>query len=115
MKNAILVSYEDEDEKWHKMDQKPEQLSRTCDLEGTVDGKAIKFRVVAVPKDGEGAIRKFGDDSDENVLDGTQFPPIPPSKGVSRLPQLIHTSQVRLDLSSSMTPEPFKFLVANIH
>ena len=97
------------------MDQKPEQLSRTCDLEGTVDGKAIKFRVVAVPKDGEGAIRKFGDDSDENVLDGTQFPPIPPSKGVSRLPQLIHTSQVRLDLSSSMTPEPFKFLVANIH
>ena len=77
------------------MDQKPEDLSRTCDIEGTIDGKTIKFRVVAVPKDGEGAIRKFGDDSDENVLDGTQFPPIPPSKGAPRLPQLVHNTQVR--------------------
>lgn len=94
MKNEILISYEDEDEKWHKMDKKAEDLTRTVDLEGTIDGKKTKFRVISIPRDGEGAVRKFGDASDDNVLDGTQFPPIPPPKSPSRLPQLLHGTQV---------------------
>lgn len=72
------------------MDQQPEELSRTCDIEGTVDGKTIKFCVIAVPKDDE-------DVCETNVSDGKLFPPIPPSRGVSRLPQVVHESQVRLD------------------
>ena len=95
LKNEILVSYEDEDEKWHMVDNLPEELSRQCEFEGTLDEKKIKFRVVAVPKDGEGAVRKFGDESDFNVQDGTQFPPIPPAKAPSRLPKLIRNTQVR--------------------
>ena len=91
----MLVSYEDEDEKWHKVDHDPKDLSRSVDAEGTLDGKTTKFKVVAVPKDGEGAIRKFGDDSDFNVLDGTQFPAIPPAKSESRLPKLIRSNEVR--------------------
>ena len=102
IKNEILISYEDEDEKWHKVDHQPNELSRTCDTEGTLDGKQVKFRVISVPKDGEGAVRKFGDDCDFNVLDGTQFPPIPPAKAPSRLPKLVHTSQVRIVVVGAM-------------
>ena len=94
IKNQILVSYEDEDEKWHKVDHDPKDLSRKVDAEGTLDGKKTKFKVVAIPKDGEGAIRKFGDGSDFDVLDGTQFPAIPPAKAESRLPQLVRSTQV---------------------
>jgi hypothetical protein len=89
-----LVSYEDEDEKWHKVDKQPSELSRECNFEGTLDGRAIKFRVVAIPKDGEGAVRKFGDSSDDDVLEGTRFPAIPPGKPASRLPKLFSSSQV---------------------
>ena len=94
VKNEILVSYEDEDEKWHKVDHEPSDLVRGCNCEGTLDGKAIKFKVVAVPQDGEGAVRKFGDSSDDDVLEGIRFPAIPPAKPASRLPQLFHSSQV---------------------
>jgi hypothetical protein len=76
------------------VDQVAADLSRTCGLEGTLDGKTIKFKVVAVPKDGEGAIRKYGDESDDNVLEGTQFPAIPPAKSASHLPQLVRNNQV---------------------
>lgn len=89
------MSYEDEDEKWHKVDHDATELSRTVDVEGTFDAKKTKFKVVAVPKDGEGAIRKFGDDCDFNVLDGTQFPAIPPPKAESRLPRLLRSNEVR--------------------
>lgn len=92
-KNRILVSYEDEDEKWHKVDQDPDDVSRKVNSEGTLDGKKTKFKVVAVPKDGEGVVRKFGDDSDFDVLDGTQFPAIPPARAASRLPQLVRNTQ----------------------
>ena len=88
------MSYEDEGETWHKVDREPKELSRTVDAEGTLDAKGIKFKVVAIPKEGEGAIRKFGDDSDFDVLDGTQFPAIPPAKSASRLPALIRSTEV---------------------
>lgn len=84
-----MVSYEDEDEKWHKVDLQPTELSRTCNFESTLDGKKIKYRVVAVPQDGEGTVLKFGDDSD---FEG--FPAIPPAKSASRLPQLVCDTQV---------------------
>ena len=99
IKNQILISYEDEDEKWHLVDKDAADLSRTCGLEGTLDGKKIKFKVVAVPKDGEGAIRKYGDESDDNVLQGIQFPAIPPAKSPSHLPQLVRNNKVGICLA----------------
>lgn len=76
------------------MDRDPSELSRECNFQSTLDGKKIKFKVMAVPQDGEGPIRKFGDGSDGDVLDGTLFPAIPPAKLPSRLPQLVASTQV---------------------
>jgi hypothetical protein len=96
-KNQILLSYEDEDEKWHTVDQVLSELSPlalTPRFEGTLDSKEIKYRIVALAKDGEGAVLKFGDESDNHVEDGVHFPPIPPALSQSRLPQLISNTQV---------------------
>jgi hypothetical protein len=89
--NRVLCSYEDEDEKWHVLDHAvsefdQELLCRYDSFEGTMDTKAIKFRIVAIPlhpgMKGAG-IRKYGDATDYDVDDGIQFPPIPsPSKHV---------------------------------
>ncbi len=97
-KNEVLLSYEDEDEKWHTVDQQPSHLSASTlnpGFEGTLDGKAIKYRIVALAKDGKGAVLKYGDQSDHHVEDGIHFPPIPPALSDSRLPQLISNTQVR--------------------
>lgn len=98
IKNQILLSYEDEEEKWHQMDATPSDLSPSLltsgDFEGTLDNKKVKYRIVALSIDGEGAVRKFGDESDYDVEDGTGFPPIPPAKNPSRLPKLIHNTHV---------------------
>ena len=96
-KNQVLLTYEDEDEKWHKVDLDISKIKNTTILpsyEGTFDDKATRFKVLAVPKDGEGAIFKFGDDSDWDVEDGVHFPPIPPKMLDSRMPQLIHNTKV---------------------
>ena len=88
-KNQILLSYEDEDEKWHIVDQPLSQLTASSlspGFEGTLDGKLIRYRVVA----------NFGGDSDHHVELGTRFPPIPPPAPESRLPRLIFNTQVRL-------------------
>jgi hypothetical protein len=93
-----LLSYEDEDEKWHVVDPTVSKLtvsSLTRGYEGTLDNKKIKYRVVALAQDGEGAVLKFGDDSDHHVELGTRFPPIPPPSPDSRLPQLVCNTQVR--------------------
>lgn len=85
----MLFSYEDEDKKWHIFDMvycKSEEVR--IDYEGTVDSKKIKFRITALPAEGQGAILRYGDESDYDVEDGLTFPPIPPSQPSSRLPAL---------------------------
>ena len=101
----MLLSYEDEEEKWHLLDDIHMGNSSTDDckkavdsilpnFEGTMDHKTIKFRVVSVPEDGEGAVLKYGDDNDLDVEDGIHFPPIPPALPKSRLPSLITDTKV---------------------
>eukprot|EP00804_Cyclotella_cryptica_P020270 CCRYP_015887-RA/>CCRYP_015887-RA protein AED:0.05 eAED:0.05 QI:160/1/1/1/1/1/6/125/1294 len=94
--HRLLLSYEDEDAKWHILDS-PNDKPLTDDAllepgcEGTLDKGKIKFRVIAVPRQGEGAVLRYGDaDHDDDVDDGVAFPPIPPPAPVSRLPRLIH-------------------------
>jgi secreted Zn-dependent insulinase-like peptidase len=71
--------------------------SLTPGFEGTLDGKRIKFRVVALAKEGSGAVLLYGDGSDFEVEDGSLFPAIPPAVSKSRLPQLIcNQKQLRL-------------------
>lgn len=98
VKNQILLSYEDEDEKWHYVDVQPDELTHiqliSADFEGTLDSKTIKYRVVALAAEGERAVRKFGDESDFDADDGTGFPPIPPPPLPSHLPKLVCNSQV---------------------
>lgn len=92
------MSYEDEDEKWHKVDVRAEALTQALlmspDFEGTLDNKKVKYRIVALATEGERAVRRFGDDSDFDADDGTGFPPIPPSPLPSHLPQLVCNTQV---------------------
>jgi len=99
VKNQILLSYEDEDEKWHTMDVQPSKLTQiqlmAADFEGTLDNKKIKYRIVALAAEGDGAVRRFGDESDFDADDGTGFPPIPPAPLSSHLPKLICNTQVR--------------------
>ena len=56
-----------------------------------IDKGKIKFRVIAIPKPGEGAVLRYGDaNHDDDVEDGFAFPPIPPAAPPSRLPHLVH-------------------------
>lgn len=87
------------------MDQQLSQLtasSLTRGFEGTLDCKQMKYRVIALAQDGEGAVLKFGDESDHHVELGTHFPPIPPPVPESRLPQLIYNTQVSVWKSCSI-------------
>ena len=94
-KNTLLLSYEDEDTKWHKLDHQVSELTPSKlvpGFEGWLDNKKIKFRLVALAKDGEGAVMKYGDETDYEVDEGTSFPAIPPSLPESRLPKLVHNA-----------------------
>ncbi len=100
-KNQILCAYEDEDEKWHKVDVPSSDLTREklqCpDFEGSLDSKKIKYRIVSLALEGERASFKFGDVSDWDVEDGKRFPPIPPAAPPSRLPKLVcNTNELKL-------------------
>ncbi|KAL7549631.1 hypothetical protein ACHAWF_012904 [Thalassiosira exigua] len=94
----LALSYEDEGEKWHMLDS-PKSYTKyegeealEVGLEGTFDNFKVKFRVTAIPRDGEGIVFSFGDSGhDDDVEDGTAFPPIPPPS--SRLPTLICDKQ----------------------
>ena len=103
IKNQVLLSYEDEDEHWHTVDTPAPELTPTLltsgDFESTFDNKKIKYRIVALAVDGEGAVRKYGDDSDFDVEDGKGFPPIPPPRAPSRQPKLVCNTHVSLDVS----------------
>lgn len=97
-KNSLLLSFEDEDEKWHTLDNAvsaftPEVLLHSDTFEGSMDSRIIKFRIVALslhPGAKGAGIRKFGDETDFDVDDGLSFPPIPPPS--SRLPIQIANS-----------------------
>ena len=83
---------EDGEELWHLLDiplDAFQNVQIVPDFEGTFDKKAIKFRVTSIPKNGEGAVMKYGDESDWHVEDGIHFPHIPPPLPESRLPSLV--------------------------
>lgn len=92
----LCLSYEDEEEKWHLLDNaesynNTDNCQETVEYSGTLDGGLVKFRVTAFPCDGERAVFNYGDAShNEDVEDGKAFPPLPPPTTASRLPQLIY-------------------------
>lgn len=98
--NRMLLGMEDGEEKWHFLDvsfENFQSLRIMPDYEGTFDRKSIKFRVVSIPKKGEGPIMKYGDETDWHVEDGLHFPHIPPPLPESRLPALvINTNLLKL-------------------
>ena len=100
-KNQILCAYEDEDEKWHKVDVASSELTQqqlqSPEFEGSLDNKKIKYRIVSLALEGERAGFKFGDESDWDVEDGKTFPAIPPAASPSHLPKLvINTNELKL-------------------
>ena len=101
LKNQILCSYEDEDEKWHKVDipasKFPEILHGSSDFEGTLDDKRIKYRIVSLAVEGSKTVMKFGDESDFHAESGVGFPAIPPAAPPSRLPKLAYdTAELKM-------------------
>jgi len=100
-KNQILCAYEDEDEKWHRMDVPNSELKHdqltSPDFEGSLDSKKIKYRIVSLALEGQKASLKFGDESDWDVEDGKTFPAIPPKASPDRLPKLVvNTNELKL-------------------
>jgi len=112
-KAALLLSYEDEGERWHSLDEDDHRSGgSTLDtnyqqqsnghhhhrhhhhvrpgFEGTFDKKKVKFRVLSVG----GGTRRFGDESDLDVEDGIAFPPVPLALSPSRLPREIFNTNV---------------------
>jgi secreted Zn-dependent insulinase-like peptidase len=93
--NAVLVSYEDEEERWHTLDDAPHVLVTerlTKDFEGTMDSRAIKYRVLSLALNGSHGKLIFDDESDIDVLEGRGFPAIPPPAKADRLPKSISDS-----------------------
>lgn len=96
--HRLSLTYEDEDEKWHSLDDhdayrkfESEDECLETGHEGSFDCGKVKFRVTAVPREGEGIVFSFGDSGhDDDVEDGIAFPPIPPPAPTSRLPRLIY-------------------------
>jgi len=91
----VLISYEDEDEKWHALDSPGNYEKFNAEdplepgFEGSLDKATFKFRVIGVPREGEGAVLRYGDaDNDDDVEDGIAFPPIPPPS--KNLPKLVY-------------------------
>jgi hypothetical protein len=113
--NALLLPFEDEGKKRAVLDDDPnknENSNNSCSItkalsnggidsyEGTMDGRKTKFRIVSLGGGGgSAAVRKFGDASDNDVLDGTKFPSIPPALLPSRRPKKImggNNNRIRL-------------------
>ena len=98
--HQLLLSYEDEDEKWHSLDFSEDLPAIEAEggtiepgYEGTMDEGSVKFRVLAVPREGEGVVLRYGDvDHDDDVEVGIAFPPIPPPAPATRLPQLVYNN-----------------------
>jgi secreted Zn-dependent insulinase-like peptidase len=93
--NSILLSYEDEEEQWHKLDQPIADFSREKlqpGFEASLDKRKNKFRLLVLASIGSGMIRSFGDEDDVDGAEG--FPPIPPAAPRSRLPKEIASSNL---------------------
>lgn len=94
----LSLSYEDEEEKWHILDDhekyskfEGEEESLEVGHMGCFDSGSIKFKVTAVPREGEGIVFSYGDSGhDDDVEDGLTFPHIPPPTPASRLPHLVY-------------------------
>ncbi len=98
-RNRVLLTMEDGEKTWHCVDLtlaefKERYKHPSPNMEGTFDDKQVKYKVISVPKDGEGAVLKYGDESDWHIEDGIHFPHIPPPLSESRLPKLVSNSQV---------------------
>eukprot|EP00977_Amphora_coffeiformis_P009566 scaffold2204_cov166-Amphora_coffeaeformis.AAC.26 len=94
-KNSVLLSYEDEEEQWHKLDHSADHFSRDKmkpGFEASLDNRKNKFRLLVLAKIGSGMIRSFGD-SDDNE-DDEIFPMIPPATPQLRLPKEISSSSL---------------------
>ena len=93
--HRLSLSYEDEDEKWHNLDNHEVYKFEGEDElevghEGSFDGGTIKYKVTKVPRNGERTF-SYGDSThDDDVEDGLAFPPIPPLAAESRLPILTY-------------------------
>jgi nardilysin len=88
----MLLGMEHGEEVWHLLDisfNDFQNMRVMPDFEGTFDNKTVKFRVISVPKNGEGAVMKYGDESDWHVEDRIHFPHIPPPLPESRLPSMV--------------------------
>jgi len=64
------------------------------DFEGTLDNKKVKYRIIALAGSGEGPVRRFGDERDDDAEDGVAFPPVPPAPLPTHLPRLVCNTQV---------------------
>ena len=94
--SRVLLSFEDEDEKWHKIDEDHSLDDIKPGFEGTFDSKVVKYKVIGVPREGEGAVMMYGDESDYHIEDGVHFPTIPPPSPESHLPMLVSNTKVKL-------------------
>ena len=90
----LLLHFEDENEQWYTLDSNIADADADtieAGFESTFDKGKVKFKVTAVPREGEGMVFSYGDaDHDYDVEDGIAFPPIPPATPTSRLPQLVY-------------------------
>lgn len=95
-KDLLLLHFEDEHEQWYTLDSKivdNEADAIEAGFESSFDNGKVKFKVTAVPREGEGIVFSYGDaDHEFDVEDGVAFPPIPPASPASRLPQLVYNN-----------------------
>ena len=93
----LSLSYEDEEEKWHILDDHETYIKFAGEEEslevghmGSFDSGSVKFKVTAVPREGEYLFRYGDSGHDDDVTDGVAFPHIPPATPASRLPRLVY-------------------------
>jgi len=91
--SSVLLSFEDEDEKWHRIDDDHSLDAIKPGFKGTFDSKDVKYKVIGVPREGEGAVMMYGDESDYHVEDGIHFPAIPPPSPEAQLPRLVSSTK----------------------
>eukprot|EP00985_Skeletonema_marinoi_P001098 scaffold448_cov107-Skeletonema_marinoi.AAC.2 len=93
--HLLLLHFEDEHEQWYTVDSNivdTDADAIDAGFESSFDNGKVKFKVTAVPREGEGIVFSYGDaDHDYDVEDGVAFPPIPPASPESRLPQLVYS------------------------